>query len=107
VARGSFRTASPACIGDRSVTLKSATMLSRVNQVVDADIVYVRDFTDPDIMTNEQLKHLGLIAHHCYRSIDLAFRCVQILEGRHVVAAGSSQRYLSQSRSVASAAPPR
>ena len=28
VARGSFRTASPACIGDRSVTLKSATMLS-------------------------------------------------------------------------------
>ena len=78
-----------------------------VNQVVEADIVYVRDFTDPDIMTDEQLKHLGLIAHHCYRSIDLAFRCAQILEERHVVAAGSSQRYLSQSRSEASVAPPR
>ena len=78
-----------------------------VNQVVEADIVYVRNFTDPDIMTDEQLKHLGLIAHHCYRSIDLAFRCAQILEERHVVAAGSSQRYLSLSRSEASAAPPR
>ena len=78
-----------------------------VNQVVDADIVYVRDFTDPDIMTDEQLKHLGLIAHHCYRSIDLAFRCVALLEERRAVAAGSSQRYLSLSRSAASAAPPR
>jgi FkbM family methyltransferase len=70
-----------------------------VNQVVEADMVYVRDFTDPDIMTDEQLKHLGLIAHHCCRSIDLAFRCVQMLEERHVVEAGCSQRYLSLSRS--------
>ena len=70
-----------------------------VNQLTEADVVYVRDFTDPDTMTDEQLKHLGLIAHHGYRSIDLAFRCVQMLEERHNVEAGCSQRYLSLSRS--------
>jgi FkbM family methyltransferase len=69
-----------------------------VNQVIDVDIVYVRDFSHPDVMTDEQLKQLGLIAHHCYGSFDLAFRCVQLLEERHVLETGSSQRYRSLSR---------
>jgi FkbM family methyltransferase len=67
----------------------------RLNQLTEADIVYVRDFTHPDVMTDEQLKHLALIAHHCYGTFDLAFRCVVLLEERHVVETGSSQRYLS------------
>lgn len=71
--------------------------LPQVNQLTEADIVYVRDFIHPDVVTDEQLKHLGLIAHHCYGSFDLAFRCVQLLEERHVVEAESSQRYLSLS----------
>ncbi|HEY9302945.1 MAG TPA: FkbM family methyltransferase [Mycobacterium sp.] len=70
-----------------------------VNQLTEADIVYVRDFTRPDAMTDEQLKHLGLIAHHCYRSVDLAFRCVAQLEERRAVEPGSAQRYRSVSRS--------
>jgi FkbM family methyltransferase len=69
-----------------------------VNQLTEADIVYVRDFVHPDVMTDEQLKHLGLIAHHCYGSFDLAFRCVRLLEERRVVEAGSAQRYKSLSR---------
>ena len=32
------------------------------------DIVYVRDFARPQSMSDEQLKHLALIAHHCYGS---------------------------------------
>ena len=43
-----------------------------LNQLLEADVVYVRNFTQPDIMTDEQLKHLAIIAHHCYRSFDLA-----------------------------------
>jgi FkbM family methyltransferase len=69
-----------------------------VNQLTEADMVYVRDFTQPDVMTDEQLKHLGLIAHHCYGSFDLAFRCVRLLEERHVVETGSAQSYLSLPR---------
>jgi hypothetical protein len=45
-----------------------------LNQLLEADIVYVRDFAHADSMSDEQLKHLALIAHHCYRSFDLALR---------------------------------
>ncbi len=64
------------------------------NQVLEADLVYVRDFTHPDSMSNEQLKHLALIAHYCYRSFDLALRCALLLEYRLAVEPGIQQRYL-------------
>ncbi|KZS52158.1 FkbM family methyltransferase [Mycobacterium kansasii] len=65
-----------------------------LNQILETDIVYVRDFVHPDGMTDEQLKHLAMIAHYCYGSFDLALRCVRLLEGRRAVDAGSSRRYL-------------
>lgn len=65
-----------------------------LNQLLEADIVYVRDFARDDALTDEQLKHLALIAHHCYSSFDLALRCVVLLEDRRSVAPGSGQRYL-------------
>jgi FkbM family methyltransferase len=65
-----------------------------LNQLTEADIVYARDFTHPDVIADEQLKHLALIAHHCYRSFDLAFQCLVLLEERQVLETGSSQRYL-------------
>ena len=65
-----------------------------VNQLLEADIVYVRDFSRPDLMSDEQLKHLALIAHHCYGSTDLALRCVMLLEQRGSLDAGAQQRYL-------------
>lgn len=64
------------------------------NQVLEADIVYVRDFAHADSMSDEQLKHLALIAHHCYRSFDLALRCVMLLVQRQALEAGTRQRYL-------------
>jgi hypothetical protein len=46
-------------------------------------------------MNPEQLKHLALIAHHCYGSYDLAARCVHILAERGVVAADGLGQYLA------------
>jgi hypothetical protein len=46
------------------------------------------------VIADEQLKHLALIAHHCYRSFDLAFQCLVLLEERQALGTGSSQRYL-------------
>lgn len=66
-----------------------------LNQLLEADIVYARDFSRPDAMSDEQLKHLALIALHCYRSIDLALRCVMLLEQRGALAVGSQQMYLA------------
>ncbi len=66
-----------------------------LNQLLEADLVYVRDFSRPEGMSDEQLKHLALIAHHCYRSVDLALRCVMLLEQRGALAAGAQNGYLA------------
>lgn len=65
-----------------------------INQLLEADMVYARDFVHAERMSHEQLKHLVLIAHYCYRSFDLALRCVLLLERRKAVPAGTRQRYL-------------
>lgn len=65
-----------------------------LNQLLEADVVYVRDFAHPDALGEEQLKHLALVAHHCYGSYDLALRCIFVLEKRGQLAHGSRQRYL-------------
>jgi FkbM family methyltransferase len=64
-----------------------------LNQLLEADVVYVRDFMHPQNMSDEQLKHLCLIAHICYRSWDLANRCILILEERGSLPTGSQNRY--------------
>jgi len=64
-----------------------------LNQLLEADIVYVRDFTKPQTLTDEQLKHLCLIVHVCYHSWDLANRCLYLLEQRGSLPLGSQQRY--------------
>ena len=66
-----------------------------LNQLLEADIVYVRDFAHADAMSDEQLKQLALIAHHCYGSFDLALRCVMLLEQRQALQAGTQRRYLA------------
>ncbi len=65
-----------------------------LNQLLEADVVYVKDFSRPQAMSSEQLKHLALIAHHCYQSVDLALRCVLLLEQRGDLRPGSQRAYL-------------
>lgn len=66
-----------------------------LNQVMEADLVYVRDIVHAQHMSDEQLKHLALIAHHCYDSFDLALRCLTELEKRGALAEGAGPNYLS------------
>jgi FkbM family methyltransferase len=65
-----------------------------LNQLVEADIVFVRNFTKSDAMDSEQLKHLAIIAHHCYGSYDLAMNCIHHLASRNEVAPDAKNRYL-------------
>jgi hypothetical protein len=64
-----------------------------LNQLIEADIVYVKDFTKPENISDEQLKHLALISHACYKSFDLSMRCIAILEQRGALPVGSMNRY--------------
>lgn len=65
------------------------------NQLLEADVVYVRDFGQPEQMTDEQLCQLAMVAHHLYLSIDLAYFCVRVLEQRGVAAVDAANKYLA------------
>jgi hypothetical protein len=63
--------------------------------LLEADMVYVRDFTHPEGMSDEQLKQLVMIAHHCYGSVDLAMRMILLLEQKNALPKGSSHGFLA------------
>ena len=65
-----------------------------LNQLLEADIVYVRDFSHPEILSDDQLKHLALISQICYGSADLAMRCVMLLEQRGSLQQGVLQQFI-------------
>jgi FkbM family methyltransferase len=67
-----------------------------IHQLLEADIVYVKDFVNPASMSDEQLKHLSLIMHHCYQSHDLSARCIQCLVDRGALPGESLQHYVDQ-----------
>lgn len=65
------------------------------NQLLEADVVYVRDPTTPERWTPDLLRRLILIAHYAYRSVDLAGRLVQWLESNGHAGLGSFDHYVS------------
>jgi FkbM family methyltransferase len=90
----------PHCFAEMKVWPLAPTVVSGqpnkgLRQLLEADLVYVRDFTRARNMTPEQWKHLALIAHHCYGSVDLAARCLNMLAELGAVPAGGSETYLS------------
>lgn len=70
------------------------------HQLVDGDMIYVRDFTKMDAMTDDQLRHLAMIAHYCYGSTDLVVRCLVWLAKRAVIPEDSANRYLKEAAHV-------
>jgi hypothetical protein len=72
-------------------------------QLLEADVVYARDFTRPQNMDGEQWKHLALIAHHCYGSIDLAHRAITAATELGVLRPEAPAQYLNILRSSGAA----
>lgn len=66
-----------------------------LNQVLEADVVYVRDFRYPDKISDDQLRHMCLVADACYRSYDLALNCLHELKERGAVLSTAVDSYLS------------
>jgi FkbM family methyltransferase len=90
----------PHCFAEMKVWPLAPTIVSGqpnkgLRQLLEADLVYVRDFTRAQNMGAEQWKHLALIAHHCYGSVDLAARCLNMLAELGVLPRDASERYLS------------
>ena len=66
-----------------------------IRQLLETDMVYVRDFASPDAMAAEQWKHLALVAHHCYGSYDLALKSILALMQLGAVPQDANRRYLA------------
>jgi FkbM family methyltransferase len=66
-----------------------------IRQLLETDMVYVRDFSRAENMNAEQWKHLALVAHHCYGSYDLALRAILTLMQMGAIEPDSNRRYLA------------
>jgi FkbM family methyltransferase len=66
-----------------------------IRQLLETDMIYVRDFSRPENMDVEQWKHLALVAHHCYGSYDLALKAVTILIELGALPTDANRRYLA------------
>jgi FkbM family methyltransferase len=65
-----------------------------VRQVVEADLVYVRDFSRAENLSVQQWKHLAMVAHHCYGSVDLALRGITAATKLGGLQSDAPQRYI-------------
>lgn len=66
-----------------------------IRQLLETDMVYVRDISKPEAISAEQWKHLALVAHHCYGSYDLALKAIVTLMELGAVPKGANTRYLA------------
>jgi len=73
---------------------------STLNQLLDGDLVYVRDFRKAQALSERQLRVMALIAHACYGSFDLAFYLLRELTRRAAVRSDASDSYLSLVNSI-------
>jgi len=65
------------------------------NQLLEADIVYVKDPVFLERWDPELLVRIALIAHHCYRSPDLTGHLIRHLEDRGVLPKGGLDAYVA------------
>ena len=75
--------------------LRADSEYAALNHLIEADIIYVRNFMRPDAMTSEQLKHLAIVSRHVFKSYDLAMNCIFHLCARKEIEPDATQRYAS------------
>jgi len=64
------------------------------NQLLESDIIYIRDPLKLDQLTDIQLKKFAVLAHFCFESIDLCVFILRELEKRNSMVENSHLLYL-------------
>ena len=64
-----------------------------LNQIVQTDMVYVKDFRDLFNLRVDEIKKICLIAHTCYKSWDLSFRCIKTLIDKEHINSNGIEEY--------------
>ena len=65
-------------------------------QVLDGDMVYLRDFSKPDTLSLRSVQVLSLLAESVLQASDLTLRCLDILERRGAVDMGEVEKFISE-----------
>lgn len=65
------------------------------NQLLESDIVYVKNPMRLDLLDDTQLAKFAALAHHTLRSVDLCVLLLLELERRRLIEADAHQRYLA------------
>ena len=68
-------------------------LYAAMRQIFSGDAVYVRDFAKLGKLPDESIKQLAIIAHYCFGSFDLTYRCLDELVVRGRVDAAHLTRY--------------
>jgi FkbM family methyltransferase len=76
-----------------SPTIRAGEPRYPFHQLLEADIVYIRDIIHPDAMDDQQIAKLAAIAHYVYASPDLTARCLLELEKRSAIRPGTTIGY--------------
>ncbi len=66
------------------------------NQLLESDIVYVKDPIHFNLLTDEQLKKMSLLMHFCFKSVDFSTRIILEMEKRKLLEPKSHLYYLKK-----------
>ena len=64
------------------------------NQLLESDIIYIRDPLRLEALSDIQIKKLSILSHYCFKSIDLCVFLLRELERRGAVYPNTHQQYL-------------
>ena len=68
------------------------------NQLLESDIIYIKDPFKIEILDDEQLKKLVLLSHYCFKSYDLSVFFILELEKRKILEKDIFKNYISNIR---------
>ncbi len=75
-------------------TIRDNNFRQPFNQLLEADMVYIKDPLKLELLDAEQLKKLALISHYCLASFDLAVHAIMELVSRGAVRKDAREKYL-------------
>jgi FkbM family methyltransferase len=75
---------------------QSARLNSKLmqDQLVDGDGVYLRNIAEPEMLSDQQLMHMAIMASSVFESHSLTIHCLDLLKDRGVVTDSLAERYV-------------
>ena len=68
------------------------------NQLLESDLIYIKDPLKINNWTDLEVQKMAVLAHYCFKSVDLSAFCLIDLERRNLLAGESFKQYLSTYR---------